>query len=80
MDRWLIFIIGFVIAILILKFRGQIQGFTGDIAFAERIFGSGGTHTLIAVIALAVFIGFLMYALGTLQAILDAVLGPFFGN
>ncbi|MBD3360373.1 hypothetical protein GF366_01070 [Candidatus Peregrinibacteria bacterium] len=78
MGRFLVFIIGFAVAIVILKYRAQIKGFTGDIAFAERIFGVGGTNSLIVVVAILVFILSLMYSLGTLQAIMQSVLGGFF--
>jgi len=78
MDRFLVFIIGFAIAIVILKYRSQIKGFTGDIAFAERFLGVGGTNTLLVIVAILVFVGSLMYSLGTLQAIMEAVLGGFF--
>ncbi|MFH1284196.1 MAG: hypothetical protein ABIH78_01245 [Candidatus Peregrinibacteria bacterium] len=78
MPRFLVFIIGFAVAILILKYRSKIKGFTGDIAFAERVFGVGGTNTLIVIIALLTFIFSLMYWAGTLQAILRSVLGGFF--
>ena len=64
--------------VLILKYRRPIKEFTGDIEFAERYLGSGGTNTLIVLIGLACFILSLMWSLGTLQGILDATLGTFF--
>ena len=79
MDRYLVLIAGIGIAIVLLKYRLQIKHYIGDIAFAEKIFGSGGTHSLIAVLALISFFGSLMYFLGTFQAILHDYLGPFFG-
>lgn len=78
MDRFFAFIIGFVGAILILKYRRFIKEAFGEIGFAERFFGSGGTNTLIVIIALLVFILGLMYAMGTLQGIITSVFGPLF--
>lgn len=80
MDRFLAAIIGLPLALIMLKYRRQIKDFTGDIAFAERYLGSGGTNTLIVLIAILVFVLSTMYALGTLQAIIQGVLGGFFGK
>lgn len=78
MDRFFVFIIGFAIAILILKYRMQIRGVIGDVQFAENHLG--GTYNLILLIALAVFVGSLMYSLGTLQVLMQATVGRFFGK
>lgn len=80
MDRIFAIIIGWPVAYLILRYKRPIKEFTGDIGFAEKILGVGGTNTLIVLIGVAVFIGSLMYALGTLQAIFGALLGPFFDS
>ena len=80
MDRFLAAIIGLPLALIMLRYRRQIKDFTGDIGFAERYLGSGGTNTLIVLIAILVFVLSSMYALGTLQAILQSVLGGFFGK
>ena len=56
-----------------------MKEFTGDIGFAEKIFGMGGTNTFIIIFGMLVFILSLMYALGTLQGIFSSLLGPFFG-
>lgn len=80
MDRLLAAIIGLPLALIMLRYRRHIKDFTGDIAFAERYLGSGGTNTLIVLIAILVFVLSTMYALGTLQAIIQSVLGGFFGK
>lgn len=80
MDRFLAAIIGLPLALIMLKYRRQIKDFTGDIGFAEHYLGSGGTNTLIVLIAILVFVLSTMYALGTLQAIIQGVLGGFFGK
>lgn len=79
MNRYVVLIIGTFIAIVLLKYRVQIKHYIGDVAFAEKVFGSGGTYALIAVLAFVSFFVSLMYFLGTFQSILHDYLGPFFG-
>jgi hypothetical protein len=78
MDKFLVFVIGFAIAILILKYRVALKDFIGSVQFAEDHLG--GTYNLIILIAFLVFVGSLMYAMGTLQALLQGTLGGFFGG
>lgn len=78
--RSLVGIIGFPLGLLIVIYRERVKRFTGDMAAAEKWFGVGGTYTAILIFGLVVSIGSLMYALGTLQALLGTILGPFFGN
>lgn len=79
MDRILVFIIGLALCLVILKYRVPIKDFIGDIGFAEKYLGAGGTHTLIVLVALATFIFSLFYAVGTLQSFLYSFFGRFFG-
>jgi hypothetical protein len=79
MDRFLVALIGMPLAFVIVYYRKEIKDFVGDISFAERIFGVGGTHTFILFLALIVFAGSLMYGLGTLQDLFRGILGPLFG-
>lgn len=79
MNKWVVVIICWPIAYLMLRYRRNVKEFTGDIGFAERVFGMGGTNTFIIIFSILVFVGSLMYALGTLQTIFSTVLGPFFG-
>ncbi len=76
--RWFVLICGSVLAVLILKYRRPIKEFTGNIGFAERIFGMGGTNTFIVVLGILVFVGSLLYFTGTLQGIVNSVVGPLF--
>jgi hypothetical protein len=78
MDRFFVFICGFAIAILILKYRVALKDFIGNVQFAED--HMGGTYNLIILIALLSFIGSLMYAMGTLQALMQGTVGRFFGG
>jgi hypothetical protein len=80
MGRWLVLIIGWGIAFLILKYRRPVKEFIGDVSFAERVFGAGGTNTLIVIIGFLTWLFSLMYALGTLQVILKSLASPFFGS
>lgn len=78
MDRIIAIIICWPIAYLILRYRRQIKEFMGNVGFAEKYLGSGGTNTLIVILGILVFAGSLMYALGTLQMMFSKFLGPFF--
>lgn len=78
MDRFLAVIIGLPLAFVILYYRRAIKEFIGDVGFAEQYLGMGGTNTLIVIIGFLVFIGSLMYGLGTLQSLVDGTLGMFF--
>jgi len=53
--------------ILLLKYTEPIKRLTGDIGFAEKYLGSGGTYTLIKLIALGIIIFGFVYASGQLD-------------
>ena len=78
--RYLVGLIGFPAGILTVIYRERIKRFTGDMAFAEKWFGVGGTYTFVMILGLVIAIGSLMYALGTLQMLLASILGPIFGG
>ena len=78
MDRYLAVLIGCPLAFLILWKRRAIREFVGDISFAERFLGMGGTNTFIVLLGIFLFIGSLMYGLGTLQSFLKATVGKLF--
>jgi hypothetical protein len=80
MDRFLSLLLGLPAAILLVKYRRSVGDFIGPVDFAERYLGSGGTYTLVLIIALAVFIFSLMYGFGTLQQITGGVSETFFGT
>jgi len=79
MDRVLAILIGWPVAFLIFKYRRPLKEFIGDVGFAERYLGAGGTNTLIVIIGILVFIGSMMWAAGTLQGLVQGSLGRFFG-
>ena len=64
--------------LLMLRYRAQIKDFIGDVGFAEKYLGVGGTHTFLIIVALFAFILPLMYAMGTLQTIVGSTIGRFF--
>lgn len=60
---------------LIIVFRPRIKDFTGDIGFAEQYLGPGGTWTFFVILGVALFIGGLMWATGTMQGFLGKTFG-----
>jgi len=60
-------ILGMIVGFLILIFRVRIKDFVGDIGFAERYLGPGGTWTFLIIVGIGTFIISLMWATGTLQ-------------
>jgi hypothetical protein len=78
MDKVLFALIGFPLSFLIIIYRAKIKQFTGDIGFAEKYLGAGGTYTLILLIGIGVFFVTLLYITGTWQSFLSKTLGPLF--
>lgn len=78
MDRFLVFIIGVPLAFVILYFRRRIRDFVGDVWFAEKFLGAGGTNTFIVIVGILVFVASVMYGLGTLQELLQSTVGKLF--
>lgn len=78
--RFLVGIIGFPLGLVIVVYRERVKRFTGDMAFAEKWFGPGGTYTGILIFGLIVSLGSLMYALGTLQSLMGTMFSPFFST
>lgn len=63
--KLLVFLIGFPIALVMIIYRQKIVAFTGKLEWAEQKLGAGGTYTLIIIMAMVVWIGCMMYALGS---------------
>lgn len=72
-------LIGMVAGFLIIVFRAKIKDVTGNIGFAERYLGVGGTWTFLWMFGLATFVFSLMWATGTLQNFLLKTVGPILG-
>ncbi len=66
-----------VIGLLILIFRPRIKDFTGDLGFAEKWLGSGGTWTFFIILGVGIFILSLMWATGSLQSFMVGRFGQF---
>lgn len=73
--RFLVGLIGIPLGFLMVYYRERVKRFTGDIAFAEKYLGIGGTYTFIAILGLIVAIGSLMYMFGAFQILLENTLG-----
>jgi C4-dicarboxylate transporter len=78
MKNLIVLIMCSLVSFLMLKYRGQVKQFTGDIDFAEKYLGSGGTNTLIVIVAILLFVGSLMYVTGTLDSLLQNTFGGLF--
>lgn len=80
MKNFLIIVLCWAVAFVMLKYRRHIKDFIGNVDFAEKYLGSGGTNTLIVLLALVFFFGSIAYVTGALGGFLDSFLGPLFGN
>ena len=69
MNKLIIFLIGFPIALLMIIYRYKIINFTGKFEWAESKLGSGGSYTLVVVMAMVIWIGCMMYALGSFDQV-----------
>lgn len=67
-----------VLGFLVLVFRPTIKDWTGDIGFAERYLGSGGTWTFFIILGVGFFVAGLMWATGSLQDFIFRNLGTLF--
>jgi hypothetical protein len=70
-------LLGMLLGFCIIVFRKQIKDQTGNIGFAERYLGMGGTWTFLAILGFAVFVLSLMWATGTIQNFAVDKLGAF---
>ena len=78
MNKIIVALVGFPLSFIFIIYRSKIKQFTGNIGFAERYFGAGGTYTLLLIIGIGIFIVTLLYVTGTMQSFLRAVFGPLF--
>jgi len=68
-----------VVGILIIVFRPRIKDITGNIGFAERYLGLGGTWTFLLILGLGLFAISLMWATGSLQDVFMKFFGGIMG-
>lgn len=65
--------------IIVVVKTAQIGDFIGEISFAEKIFGSGGTYTFIKLFGVSTTILSIMWLTGGPQEFLRDNVGSFFG-
>ncbi len=78
MDKFLVGLFGFPFAFLLMIYRSQLKQITGEIDFAEKYLGPGGTYTFFIILGLGIFVFTVMYVFGTFQDIFNATLGSLF--
>jgi len=76
MNKIIFALIGFPLSFLLVIYRSKLKDFTGDIGFAEKYLGSGGTYTLFVLVGIGLFFVTLMYITGTVQSVLSGLFGP----
>jgi hypothetical protein len=62
----------------LIYYRERVQRFTGNIAFAEKYLGTGGTFRLYLLLGIGATIFSILYITGTLDSALQSTLGRFF--
>lgn len=72
--------IGVLVSILVLIYRVPIRRWLGEIGWAERYFGPGGTYTALLLLAVAGFFVSLMIMTGTIDVLLGGFFERFFGS
>jgi len=73
MNKILVFFLGLPLGLVIVIFRYKIIQFTGKLPWAEEKLGAGGTYTLMIGMGFVIWIGCLMYSLGSFDEFFLAV-------
>ena len=73
-------IIGVIASILILIYRFPIKHFMGQVEWAERYFGPGGTYTFLLFFSIFLFFLSLTIMTGGLDFLFGGFLRSFFGS
>ena len=76
--RFILFPIWFLLGLALVKYREAVQRFTGDIAFAEKWLGIGGTFRLYLLLGIAIMIASILYVTGTLDGFISGTFGRVF--
>ncbi|MDH3324515.1 MAG: hypothetical protein OEL89_02660 [Candidatus Peregrinibacteria bacterium] len=66
--------------ILAIVYTDKIVDFIGDIDFAERAFGGGGTYTFVKLFGLFITVMSFAWIMGGIQPVLRSTFGVFFGG
>ncbi|OGJ47806.1 hypothetical protein A2344_05125 [Candidatus Peregrinibacteria bacterium RIFOXYB12_FULL_41_12] len=78
MSRYIIGFLAMIGGFLILVYRAKVKDLVGDIGFAEKYIGVGGTWTFLILLGIGFFIFGLMWMTGTLQSGVGGFLGGIF--
>lgn len=78
-SRFLVGLIGIPLGFVIIYYRVPIKDFMGNIGWAEKYLGKGGTWPAIVLIGLLVSFGSLMWMTGSIQDFMINTFGPYFG-
>ncbi|MBU1018329.1 hypothetical protein KKA33_04885 [Patescibacteria group bacterium] len=73
-------IIGMILSFLLIIYRVPVKHFIGEIGWAERYFGPGGTFTALLFIGVFGFILSLMIMTGTLGVLLGGFVDTLFSS
>ena len=73
-------LIGCILSFLLIIYRVPVKRFIGNIAFAERYLGAGGTYTFLLLFGIFGFIFSLMFMTGTLDLLFGGFLKTLFGS
>lgn len=76
--RIVTFLLLFCLGLAIMIYRERIKNFTGSFAFAEKVFGPGGTYTFFLIAGLLLSLGSIFWVTGTLDSFFEATVGRFF--
>jgi len=76
MSRIIVGLIGIPLGFFMIRYNMKVKDMIGDIVFAERYLGRGGTYTFIKLFALFVSVASFLYMTGTLQDVLGSFLSP----
>ncbi|MDP3975889.1 MAG: hypothetical protein Q8P95_03140 [bacterium] len=62
----------------LIYYRERVQSFTGNVGWAEKYLGVGGTFNLYLLLGLLTIIFAFLYLTGTLDSVLQSTFGRFF--
>lgn len=68
----------FFLGLALVIYRERVQAFTGDIGFAEKYLGTGGTFTFYLFLGIGTMIFSILYVTGASDAFIDNTVGRIF--
>lgn len=69
-----------LMGVLMLIYTRQFKSFTGNIGWAEKFLGSGGTYSALKLIGFLLILFGIMYLTGTFDQVMINFIAPFFGG